>query len=134
MDAASAPFVTGAERPWEELGGGVSRQILGYDEQLMMVRVRFEGGAVGALHHHPHRQATYVESGCFRVELGERVRVLHAGDAFFAAPDVEHGVVALEAGVLVDVFTPARADFLKHTGGPIAATPVHPTIRSPLHR
>ena len=109
-------FVAGADRPWEELGGGVSRQVLGHDDQLMMVRVRFQAGAVGALHHHPHRQVSYVESGCFRVELGDRVRVLQAGDGFFAPPDVEHGVVALEAGVLVDVFTPAREDFLNGEG------------------
>lgn len=111
----SAPFVSG-EGPWTDLGGGVSRQVLGYDAQLMMVRVRFDAGAVGALHHHPHRQATYVESGQFRVELGDRVRVLEPGDGFFAPPDVEHGVVALEAGVLVDVFAPAREDFLDRDG------------------
>jgi quercetin dioxygenase-like cupin family protein len=27
-------------------------------------------------------------------------------------PDAPHGAVALEAGALIDVFTPARADFL----------------------
>jgi quercetin dioxygenase-like cupin family protein len=109
-------FVGSDGRAWEELGGGVSRQVMGYDAQLMMVRVRFEAGAVGAVHHHPHRQATYVESGCFRVELDGRVRVLRAGDGFFVPPEVEHGVVALEPGVLVDVFTPAREDFLNRDG------------------
>ncbi|HEX2207971.1 MAG TPA: cupin domain-containing protein [Longimicrobium sp.] len=109
-------FVGGEERPWTDLGGGMSRQVLGHDEALMMVRVRFDAGAVGAVHHHPHRQATYVESGSFRVELGGRVRVLHPGDAFFAPPSVEHGVVALEAGVLVDVFAPSREDFLDPDG------------------
>ena len=112
----SARFVHGYEQRWEDLGGGISRQILGYDAQLMMVRVRFEPGSVGAMHHHPHRQATYVESGSFRVEMDGRVRVLQAGDAFFAPPDVAHGVVALEAGVLVDVFAPAREDFLSRGG------------------
>ncbi|HEX5869281.1 MAG TPA: cupin domain-containing protein [Longimicrobium sp.] len=112
----SARFVHGYQQPWEDLGGGVQRQVLGYDAQLMMVRVRFEAGAVGAVHHHPHRQATLVESGRFRVEVGHEGRTLEAGDSFFAAPDVPHGVVALEAGVLVDVFTPAREDFLKRDG------------------
>ena len=130
---ASASFVAGADMPWEELGGGVSRQLLGRDAQLMMVRVRFEAGAVGARHHHPHRQATYVESGTFRVELDGRVRVLQPGDGFFAPPDVEHGVVALEPGVLVDVFTPARADFLKNGGEPATPSPVHPLTPSPVH-
>ena len=115
-DAASPRFVHGADAAWTDLGGGVSRQILGYDAALMMVRVRFESGAVGALHHHPHRQATLVESGRFQVQVGHEARVLVAGDGFFAAPDVEHGVVALEAGVLVDVFAPAREDFLNRDG------------------
>ena len=116
LESGSPRFVHGYEQPWEDLGGGVHRQILGYDAQLMMVRVRFEAGAVGALHHHPHRQATLVESGRFKVEVGHEGRTLHAGDSFFAAPDVEHAVVALQAGVLVDVFAPARDDFLKRDG------------------
>ena len=28
------------------------------------------------------------------------------------APDIEHGVVALEDSVLLDIFTPVREDFL----------------------
>lgn len=109
---ASDAFVRGAERPWEDLGGGVSRQVLGHDEAVMMVRVRFDAGAVGALHHHPHRQVTLVESGRFAVEIGGEKQTLAAGDGFLVAPDVEHGVVALDAGVLADVFAPVREDFL----------------------
>ena len=116
-DTGTARFAPAAEREWEDLGGGVARQILGYDAALMMVRVRFAAGAVGALHHHPHRQATLVESGRFRVEIGEETRELRAGDGFFIPPNVEHGVVAMEAGVLVDVFTPAREDFLPRGDG-----------------
>ncbi|HEV2736887.1 MAG TPA: cupin domain-containing protein [Longimicrobiaceae bacterium] len=109
---AAERFVRGADRQWEELGGGVQRQILGHDETVMMVRVKFEAGAVGALHHHPHRQVTLVESGRFEVEIAGEKQVLGAGDGFFVPPDVEHGVTALEAGVLADVFAPAREDFL----------------------
>lgn len=115
-DTGSTRFVHSGEQAWEDLGGGVSRQILGHDAELMMVRVRFQAGAVGAVHHHPHRQVTLVESGRFQVEVAHEARVLQAGDSFFAAPDVEHGVVALEAGVLVDVFAPARQDFLNRDG------------------
>jgi quercetin dioxygenase-like cupin family protein len=112
----SPVFVRGADLRWEDLGGGMQRQVLGHDGELMMVRVRFHAGAVGALHHHPHRQVTLVESGRFRVEVGGESRVLVAGDGFFIPPEVEHGVVAMEAGVLVDVFAPAREDFLNRDG------------------
>lgn len=105
-------FVQGGDREWQDAGEGVRRQILGHDEGLMMVRVEFVQGAIGTAHQHPHRQATLVESGRFEVAIGGEVRVLRAGDGFIVPPDVVHGVMALEAGVLVDVFTPARADFL----------------------
>jgi quercetin dioxygenase-like cupin family protein len=100
------------EREWEQLGGGIERKILGYDDQLMMVVVRFEKGAVGSLHHHFHRQVSYVASGKFEVNVDGNKKILQQGDSFFVAPDLIHGVEALEAGSLVDIFTPAREDFL----------------------
>jgi quercetin dioxygenase-like cupin family protein len=35
-----------------------------------------------------------------------------AGDSTYKQPDIEHGAVCLEAGVLLDIFTPCRQDFL----------------------
>jgi quercetin dioxygenase-like cupin family protein len=108
----SAPFVRTAEASWHQMAPGVRRQILGHGEDLMMVRVEFEAGAVGAVHHHPHRQVTYVAAGAFEVAVGDARATLGVGDCFFATADVPHGVRALEAGTLVDVFTPRRDDFL----------------------
>ena len=108
-------FVRAQEREVERVADGVTRQILGHDPQLMMVRVSFEKGAVGAMHSHPHRQVTYVERGEFTATIGESTTQLRTGDCFLVPPDVEHGVVALEAGALIDVFTPTREDFLPRT-------------------
>ena len=47
----------------EPAGKGVTRQVMGYDGQVMMVKVKFEKGAVGTLHTHYHTQTTYVASG-----------------------------------------------------------------------
>ena len=109
----SGPFVHGGEVAWDRMAEGVRRQILGFGPDLMLVRVEFEKGAVGALHHHPHRQVTYVASGAFDTTIEGVTRRLGAGDSFFVRAGLEHGVVALEAGMLIDVFTPAREDFLK---------------------
>ena len=106
------PFISSGEIDWESLGGGVERKILGYDDQLMMVLVRFEKGAIGSLHHHVHRQVSYVESGRFEVTIDGNKKILEQGDSFFVAPDLVHGVVALEAGSLLDIFAPARKDFV----------------------
>jgi quercetin dioxygenase-like cupin family protein len=106
-------FVIGSEIGWETMGHGVRRQVLGHGTDLMMVRVEFEKDAIGALHHHPHRQASYVSEGRFLVTVGEEQRELKAGDVFYAPSNVPHGVRALERGALLDVFTPIREDFLK---------------------
>ena len=109
---SSAAFVTAAETPKEELGGGISRQILGYGPDLMIVRVWFEKGAIGEVHAHHHSQSTYVESGQFEVFVDGMKQVLGAGDSFYIAPHLDHGAVCLEPGVLIDTFSPAREDFL----------------------
>lgn len=109
---AASAFIHSKEIPWEQTRDGVERKILGFDDQLMMVYVRFQKDAVGSLHHHPHRQVSYVESGRFEVTIDAEKKILEQGDSFFVAPDVVHGVIALEDVVLVDVFTPAREDFL----------------------
>jgi quercetin dioxygenase-like cupin family protein len=106
-------FVNATDARVETVDAGVTRQVLGHDPQLMMVRVAFEKGAVGSMHSHPHRQVTFVERGSFEVTIAGEQAVLRSGDCFFVPPDAAHGVVALEAGALVDVFTPAREDFLR---------------------
>lgn len=108
----SKPFLLENELPWEPLNEGVSRQILGYDVQVMMVKVSFEAGAIGTLHSHPHSQSSYVASGKFEVEIDGKMKLLVAGDGYFIEPDLMHGVKCLEAGVLVDAFSPVREDFL----------------------
>ncbi|HCX11790.1 MAG TPA: cupin domain-containing protein, partial [Hyphomonas sp.] len=44
----------------EDIGNGMRRKILGYDNNLMLVKVWFEKGAVGPVHAHPHTQTAYV--------------------------------------------------------------------------
>jgi quercetin dioxygenase-like cupin family protein len=53
-----------------------------------------------------------IAAGRFEVTIGGETDTLRAGESFIVPPNAEHGVVALEAGTLIDSFAPARADFL----------------------
>lgn len=106
-------FVKNDDVVLNDLGGGVSRKILAYDENLMSVEVRFEKGAVGAIHTHPHTQISYVLDGCFEATIGNETKIIKKGDTYITPPDAPHGVVCLEAGALLDIFTPMRKDFIK---------------------
>lgn len=105
-------FIHADASEWEEMGKGVRRKVLGHDPSLMMMHVLFAKGSIGVVHRHPHRQVTFIEQGKFEVQVGDRKDVLGPGDCYFIPPGIDHGVVALEEGSLVDVFTPAREDIL----------------------
>jgi quercetin dioxygenase-like cupin family protein len=98
--------------PWDMPEKGVKRQIMGYDKNIMMVKVAIEKGTVGQRHAHKHAQTTYIVSGRFEVEIDNKKEILKGGDGFYAPPNVKHNLVCLEKGLLIDVFSPYREDFL----------------------
>ena len=103
------------ENEWEDIGGGIKRKIVGYTDDLMAVHLSFDKGAIGAPHSHEiHDQIGYVVSGSFEAEVDGKKKVLTAGDAYIAPKNAVHGAVALEQdSILLDMFSPLRADFLK---------------------
>ena len=90
MEKKSDTYQIATDIQWEYAGDGIVRQIM-----------------------HPHTQSTYVASGCFEVTIDKEKKVLRAGDGYYVAPNLPHGCVCLEAGTLIDTFTPMREDFLK---------------------
>ena len=91
---------------------GVERKVLAYCESLMCVENRFETGAVGALHSHPHTQVTYIAEGRFRFTIDGVEKEVSRGDTLCKQDGVAHGCVCLERGITVDFFTPMREDFV----------------------
>lgn len=106
-------FAKNGDIPYTELGGGLRRKILSYDEKMMAVEVSFDEGAIGAMHSHPHSQISYVLSGRFEATVDGVTKIIERGDTYVTAPNAPHGVVCLEKGVLLDIFAPMREDFIK---------------------
>ena len=105
-------FTYSAKADAEDIGPGLKRKLLGYDDHLMLVKVWFEKGAVGEVHSHPHSQGSYVIEGFFEVQVDGKTQILGPGGSFFVPSGADHGAVCLEQGILLDVFSPARRDFL----------------------
>ncbi|HTL07683.1 MAG TPA: cupin domain-containing protein [Chitinophagaceae bacterium] len=108
----SESFQFGDQLPWQDLNNGLQRQLFGYDDKVMMLKIKFEAGAVGAMHDHPHSQVTYIETGLFDMTIDGVTKRLKAGDGYYVPPHARHGITCVEAGMLVDVFSPHREDFL----------------------
>lgn len=96
----------------ESGGEGIERRVLAYSNDLMLVENRFQKGAVGKLHHHPHTQISYIKSGSFEFTIGGEKRIVREGDTLLKTEGVEHGCVCLEEGIVLDAFSPYRRDFV----------------------
>ncbi len=91
---------------------GVTRQVLSDSPDLMVVSFKFNAGAQGALHDHPHVQSTYVRDGRFLFSVDGEDFEVGPGDSFVIPSGARHGCICVEPGELIDTFTPRRDDFL----------------------
>ncbi len=101
-----------SKHPWEDLGEGVRRKVMSYNADVMVVKVQFELHAIGTTHQHPHTQVTYVASGVFEYTVDGRTYTIQSGDSCYVPPNAVHGCRCIAAGVLIDIFSPMREDFL----------------------
>ncbi|MBR4455385.1 MAG: cupin domain-containing protein [Solobacterium sp.] len=105
-------WLAAGEAEGTEAAEGVIRRVKSYTDELMVVENTFKKGAVGARHSHPHTQITYVVSGKFEFTIGTETRIVTAGDTMLKKNGIEHGCVCLEDGILLDIFSPMRKDFV----------------------
>lgn len=91
---------------------GVDLDSLAVGEKSMVTKMNYVVGNYAAEHTHPHEQCGYVISGKYLMTVEEKEFILEAGDSYAVPGNVPHSFKVLEAGEVVDVFTPHREDYL----------------------
>ncbi len=104
------------ELPKEDVRAGVSRTAFRGDGAIMVMNW-LEPGMEKKPHSHPFEQLAYIMSGRVRFEIGDDVVEVGPGEVLRIPPDVVHCGEALgnEVAVNLDVFAPARKDYLHLT-------------------
>lgn len=106
-------FIKGNELTRMSVGEGITRHILAYNDELMMVEVKFEKGIIADLHSHVHTQVSYIASGTFEFTVNGEKHIVTQGDSILMKSNEPHQCRCIEEGVVIDTFTPMRADFLQ---------------------
>lgn len=96
----------------EKVSEDITRKILAYSENLMVVKAFFAENGIGYDHTHEHEQVTYCVSGKFEYYLNGNTVELNPGDSVIVYSNQPHGLKCIKEGCLLDIFTPARKDFL----------------------
>ncbi|MBD5544454.1 MAG: cupin domain-containing protein [Lachnospiraceae bacterium] len=91
---------------------GVQLDSLAVGEKSMVTKMNYVIGNYAAEHTHPHEQCGYVISGKYLMTIEEKEFILEAGDSYAIPGNMPHSFKVLEAGEVIDVFTPQREDYL----------------------
>ena len=95
-----------------EMFPGVARRTLNAGERTSIHEIEIAAGCTVPMHTHPHEQIGYLVSGRVRFELGDEIKELSAGDSWVIPSEVPHEVTALEDAVALDIFSPAREEYI----------------------
>jgi quercetin dioxygenase-like cupin family protein len=95
---------------------GVWLKTLVYGERTLLTEFKLEAGNTLPQHSHEQEQTGYLVSGRIELTLGDRIYDVGPGDSWCIPANVEHGATILEDSVAIEVFSPARKDYLPEPG------------------
>ncbi len=99
-------------RNWKPAEAGVTPRMVASGKNMMAMEVRFEAGAEGNKHSHPHEQVSRLLKGRMAFFLGDETHELKEGEMIVIPSNVIHGVRAHEESLLLDIFSPPREDLI----------------------
>jgi quercetin dioxygenase-like cupin family protein len=98
--------------PYRKALDGVSFKSLAHGQKTHLTEFRLEKGSQIPIHSHPHEQTGYLVSGKMIFTISGETFEAVPGNAWNIAGHVEHGVEVLEDCLVIEVFSPAREDYL----------------------
>jgi quercetin dioxygenase-like cupin family protein len=117
MPESSARFYRWEDMPREKVTDTLDRRLV-CGERMMLAHVYLKKGCIVPAHSHDNEQLSYILEGALRFWLGEDGQeevILRAGEVLAIPPNLRHKAEALEDTVDVDVFCPARQDWIDKT-------------------
>lgn len=91
---------------------GIDRKTLVSGDKTLMTEFRLRKGSILPRHAHPHEQTGYLVSGCMRLSIAAVEYDVRPGDSWCIPGGAEHGALALEDSVAIEIFSPVREDYL----------------------
>ena len=98
--------------PWIDIVPGIRRMTIVHGETLYQMIAELQAGSVLPQHQHEQEQITFIVKGRLRMIAAGVPHELAAGDSFYIASNVSHGVETIEDTIALDTFSPPRTDYL----------------------
>jgi quercetin dioxygenase-like cupin family protein len=93
---------------------GISIKTVCSGRSTLMTEFRLKAGSMLSEHSHPHEQTGYLVKGRMKLYIDGAGRELGPGDSWCVAGGLPHRAEIREDSVAIEVFSPAREDYLKY--------------------
>jgi quercetin dioxygenase-like cupin family protein len=100
------------ENPWIEICPGIKRQTIASGKTMYQMIAELDAGSRMPEHRHPQEQVVHILEGRMRLIVDGTPHELSAGDSFYLAGNVPHGVETIENTRVLDTFSPPREEYL----------------------
>ncbi len=93
---------------------GIKIKTLVYGEKTLMSEFRMEAGSTLPAHSHTYEQTGYLVSGNIILHIDGKAHNMKKGDSWCIPSDTVHNAEIIEDSVALEVFSPAREDYIKY--------------------
>jgi quercetin dioxygenase-like cupin family protein len=100
------------ENPTIEICPGITRRTVAHGNTMYQMLATLAAGSRMPTHSHPQEQIVHILEGKMRLIVEGVPHELSAGDSFYLASNVPHGVETLSATRVLDTFSPPRDEYL----------------------
>ncbi len=105
-------FTSNSTAATKHLLPGIDLKTLSWGERTLLAQFAIDMNSRIPEHHHPYEQIGYLVAGRLQLTIGTETHTAEAGDSWCIPADTPHAALALLPCVAIEVFSPARADYL----------------------
>ena len=106
-------FRKASQLTYRQLMDGVALGTLVHGEKTLMARFQLKAGALLPVHHHPYEQTGFLLSGQIVIVIDGVEHRASAGDSWCIPADGVHTARAVTDAQVLEIFSPARPDYLE---------------------
>ena len=98
--------------PWIDICPGIKRQTITSGRTMYQMLAKLEAGSRMPEHRHPQEQIVHILEGKIRLIVDGTPHELSAGDSYYLASNLPHGVETIDESRVLDTFSPPRDEYL----------------------
>ena len=107
-------FGTHSNKGYKPILEGICIKTLVYGESTLMSEFQLTKGSALPSHSHPYEQTGYLVSGRIVLTIDGRKQTINPGDSWLIPINVPHQASIEEDSVALEIFSPARADYIQY--------------------